>query len=127
MQGTGIAAHPGAVTLATRAVGEPANEPSLVDGRLVATARWLETAAASTYSIQLLGTNDEEQLKDHLNTLMNSIEINSIFVYRTTAKGKPTLNVLYGTYGDQFTAQRALSQLPTVQGIRREIKLQPRS
>ena len=109
-----------------------------MDGRLVATARWLETQAASTYSIQLLGTNDEEQLKDHLRTLMNSIEINKIFVYRTLAKGKPALNVLYGTYGDRSAAQGALAELPatlkvykpmlrTVQGIRREIKLQPSS
>ncbi|NBR29229.1 MAG: general secretion pathway protein, partial [Betaproteobacteria bacterium] len=60
------------------------------------------------------------------------IEINDIFVYRTLAKQKPSMTVLYGSFTDRRAAQEALKQLPaalrankpivrTAQGIRAEI------
>jgi septal ring-binding cell division protein DamX len=60
------------------------------------------------------------------------LEINEIYVYRTIAKQKPSLTVLYGSYVDRRTAQEALNRLPatlkaskpivrTAQGIRAEI------
>ena len=109
-----------------------------MDGRLAATQRWLAKQTPTTYSIQLLGASDEEQLKRRLNILSKSIEMNKLFVYRTVAKGKPFLTVLYGSYGDRGAAQGALAELPadlkayrpmlrTVQGIRREIEEQPSS
>jgi DamX protein len=53
-------------------------------------------------------------------------------VYRTIAKQKPSMTVLYGSYPDRAAAQEALKQLPaalraskpilrTAQGIRAEI------
>ena len=105
----------------------------LIETRLAATQEWLSSEAHSTYSIQLFGTNDAELLKTHLNDLGKSVEMNKIFVYRTLAKQKPSLTVLYGSFGDRRTAQEALDRLPeslkanqpilrTVNGIRAEIR-----
>ncbi len=110
-----------------------ASEPDLVQIRLAATQEWLARESQNTLSIQLMGTNDEQQLKDHLNILSNYIEINKVFVYRTRAKQKPSITVLYGSFSNGHTAKEALEGLPpflkknrpllrTVQGIRTEVK-----
>jgi septal ring-binding cell division protein DamX len=115
-----------------------AGEGDLMGGRLAATQRWLAKQTPTTYSIQLLGAADDQLLKRRLSILSKSIEMNKVFVYRTTAKGKPFLTVLYGSYGDREAAQGAMADLPaelkayrpllrTVQGIRREIEEQPSS
>ncbi|MCC6534028.1 MAG: AAA family ATPase [Burkholderiales bacterium] len=109
---------------------EPAED--MLDSRLRATRRWLEAEAAQTHSIQLLGSENPQQLKDHLSSIAKSIEINSLFVYRTVARQKPFLTVLYGSFGSREAAQDALDRLPphlkafkpylrTVQGVREEM------
>ncbi|OGA25636.1 MAG: general secretion pathway protein [Betaproteobacteria bacterium RIFCSPLOWO2_02_FULL_67_26] len=110
-----------------------AERTDLLEARLAATRDWLAAEAHATYSIQLMGTNDPEQLREQLNALAKFIEINSIFVYRTVAKQKPSLTVLYGSYTNPRAAREALDKLPeslkvnrpllrTVQGIRAEIR-----
>lgn len=100
--------------------------------RLVATETWLAQQDKSTYSIQLFGADDAQQLKRYLNIASEFIEINDIFVYRTVAKQKPSLTVLYGSFSERRTALDTLAKLPaqlrtyrpylrTVQGIRAEI------
>jgi septal ring-binding cell division protein DamX len=85
-----------------------------------------------------MGTHDPEQLKDLLNGIRKVIEINKIFVYRTVARQKPSLTVLYGSFDNRRAALEALDKLPaslktnqpilrTVQGIRAEIKQQQAS
>ena len=67
-----------------------------------------------------------------MNVIRKYVEINDIFVYRTVAKQKPSLTVLYGSFDDRQAAQAALTGLPaflktykpvlrTMQGIRTEI------
>lgn len=101
--------------------------------RLAATRVWLASEPENTYSIQLMGAEDATQLKHHLNVLAKSIEMNKIFVYRTIAKEKPSLTVLYGSFSDRRAAQEALKELPpslkayrpllrTVEGIQGEIR-----
>ena len=105
----------------------------LLESRLGATQDWLTGASQSTISIQLMGTNDPEQLKDLLNAMGKVIEINKVFVYRTMARQKPSMTVLYGSFDSRRAALEALDKLPaslranrpilrTVQGIRAEIK-----
>jgi septal ring-binding cell division protein DamX len=112
---------------ASRATAEP------IQSRLDATLDWLAKAPQGAICIQLLGTNDEEQLKRHLNVISNYIDINKIFVYRTLAKQKPSITVLYGSFGNPREAKEALATLPaflktnrpilrTVQGVRTEIR-----
>jgi MSHA biogenesis protein MshM len=133
-----VAAAKPAATLAAAAIGVRAQEPrpaaaDVVKERMAATREWLASEAVTTYSIQLFGTNDPGQLRTHLNDLAKSIEMNKIFVYRTLAKQKPSLTVLYGSFGDRRAAQEALDRLPeslkvnqpilrTVNGIRTEIR-----
>jgi MSHA biogenesis protein MshM len=103
-----------------------------IEQRLAATKEWLAKGDKNPYSIQLLGADNATQLKHHLNVIRKYIEINDIFVYRTIAKQKPSLTVLYGSFEDRRAAQEALAKLPanlkaykpvlrTMQGIRAEI------
>ena len=112
--------------------GDP-DTSGLLDSRLDATREWLMSADHTTFSIQLMGTNDPEQLKDLLGGIGKIVEINRVFVYRTMAKQKPSLTVLYGSFDNRRAALEALDKLPgslksnrpilrTVQGIRAEIK-----
>jgi type II secretory pathway predicted ATPase ExeA len=104
----------------------------VVDQRFAATREWLTEAAPATYSIQLMGIEDEAQLKRHLNEIAKFIEVNKVFLYRTVANRKASLTVLYGNFSDRRAAQDALERLPsalkayrpilrTVRGIRTEI------
>ena len=104
----------------------------VVEERLQATRSWLASAPGGTFTIQLFGADNQQQLKNHLNVIGKFVEINNVFVYRTIAKQKPSLTVSYGTFNDRRTAQEALAQLPaalktyrpilrTVQGIRAEL------
>ena len=129
---------------ATVAAAKPAPAPavavqsgapgqSLLEQRLAATQEWLGRSGMQTYTIQLFGAKDEKQLNQHLKNLEKFIEINSIYVYRTTAKGTPMLTVTWGSYESPRAAREAMTQLPsflknnnpllrTTQGIRSEIR-----
>jgi type II secretory pathway predicted ATPase ExeA/septal ring-binding cell division protein DamX len=108
-----------------------------LEERLAATEAWLKETPGTIYTIQLLGTDDRAQLKQYLNVLSKYIETNDVFIYRTVAKQKPSLTVVYGSYADRQAALDALSALPpqlkayrpllrTVNGIRAELAaLQP--
>jgi len=101
--------------------------------RLAATEKWLAAAAAETVTVQLLVTTNETQLNQHLKILAKILGNNDFFVYRTLAKGDPSLVVVYGQFGETAQAQAVLDGLPealkrfkpvlrTVNGIRKEIK-----
>jgi len=115
-----------------------ATDSDLLEARLAATERWLATESGHLYSIQLLGTPDATQLKLHLNDLSKFVEMNKVFVYRTSANGRPLLTLLYGTFSDRRSAQDVLEKLPvglkanqpilrTVEGIRGELRRQQAS
>ncbi len=124
----------GGTKLAASAAGSGNTDAAdLLESRLEATREWLIGEAHTTFSIQLMGTNDPEQLKDLLNGIGKFVEINRVFVYRTVARQKPSLTVLYGSFDNRRAAVEALDKLPeslkanrpilrTVQGIRAEIK-----
>ncbi len=112
--------------------GPIASPVDLLESRLQTTREWLAREPPGTHSIQLMGTDNPEQLKRHLKILSKYIDEKGIFVYRTFAKGKPSVTVLYGSFPGREEAAQALSQLPasvkgyrpylrTVQGIRAEI------
>jgi septal ring-binding cell division protein DamX len=107
-------------------------EVDVLASRMQATIDWLQREAPGTHSIQLLGAENPQQLKEHLSSIAKSIEITKIYVYRTVARQKPFLTVLYGSFGSREAAQNALDRLPpplkafrpllrTVQGIREEM------
>ena len=112
-------------------------EPDLPAGdvleqRLHATERWLAQPRGPEYSIQLLGTNDPELLREYFKTIRKYLEIEKVFVYRTIANQRPSLTVLYGNFASRSAVNRMLDSLPddlkanrpyyrTIQGIRSEI------
>lgn len=129
-----IAASKAAAAAPVASASSPkvSEQGDMLDARLQSTREWLETAAPQNLTIQLLGAENPQQLKEHLSTIAKSIEISNIFVYRTTARQKPFLSVLYGSFSTREAAQNALDRLPThlkafkpylrtVQGIREEM------
>ncbi len=128
---TAAAPHTPLPALAATATATGGGSEAL-EARLAATQNWLARQDKNTYSIQLLGAANSQQLMQHLNAIRKFVEINEIFVYRTVAKQKPSLTVLYGSFNDRRAALEALARLPaplrayqpilrTVQGIRAEI------
>lgn len=80
-----------------------------------------------------MGTDKPWQMRGQLQSLEGMVDMEKLYVYRTTVRGKPFMSVLYGTYPDWPTARRAMGELPkflrahqphlrTVGGINEEIK-----
>jgi MSHA biogenesis protein MshM len=114
-------------------VPEAEKSGDILQARIAATIDWLARQRNDTWTIQLLSTLSQDDLRNYLSSVGNSIEINDIFVYRSSADQKPLLSVLYGTHDSRTSAERALASLPgklksnrpvlrTVQSIRTELK-----
>ncbi len=129
-----IAPEPVAAPVAGKAAASPVAPESadIVAQRLAATEKWLSARDPATSSIQLMGSNNVQQLRHHLGKIGRAIEMDQIFVYRTKIKGQPAWTVLYGSFASSAEAAAALEKLPetlkgyrpylrTVQGVRAEI------
>lgn len=112
--------------------GTAAEAGDIVTQRLAATENWLARQGRSTSSIQLMGSNDLQQLRWQLAKMGRDVEMDQIFVYRTRINGQPAWTVLYGSFPGRAEAAAALAHLPdslrsnrpilrTLQGIRAEI------
>jgi MSHA biogenesis protein MshM len=136
---TPAAQAPGTVQVAhTTPVSTIDPATDLLEQRLLATSAWLETQTGGNLSIQLLGSNDAELLREYFKTIAKYLEIEKVYVYRTVANKRPSFTVLYGTFASQNEVNRVLESLPpemrvnrpytrTIQGIRAEIAYQQRS
>ena len=113
----------------------PGTPPDMLEQRLLATNQWLGQQNGTFYSIQLLGSGDPELLREYFKTIAKYLEIEKVYVYRTTANRHPSLTVLYGTFATRDEVTRTLRSLPdelkfnrpyyrTIQGIRSEIARQ---
>ena len=107
----------------------------VLEQRLHATDRWLDQENGAYYSIQLLGADDPELLREYFKTIAKYVEIEKVYVYRTTANRHPSLTVLYGTFPSRRDVSRTLENLPeelklnrpyyrTIDGVRAEIARQ---
>ena len=131
-------AAPQAATSSATAEAAAAPTPLPVDvleQRLLATDHWLGEQKEGFYSIQLLGSDDPELLREYFKTIAKYLEIEKVYVYRTVANRHPSLTVLYGTFATRDEVTRTLQGLPeelkfnrpyyrTIQGIRSEIARQ---
>jgi hypothetical protein len=134
--GTPVANPSTAATPVGGAATDSATGPALdvLEQRLLATERWLAESQENRYSIQLLGSSDPELLRSHLNIISKFLEIEKVFVYRTVARERPSLTVLYGSFATRSEAIVEIERLPeelkwnrpyfrTIKGIRAEIAL----
>lgn len=111
----------------------PAASDDILQQRIGATERWLQQEAATTYSIQLMGSANDAQLRAQLKLLAGKVGTDNLYAYRTEVKGAPFTTVLYGSYHNRQEAAAALKNLPpalrayrphlrTVGGILQETK-----
>ncbi len=96
---------------------EPEPEPSILNRRLAATEIWLTNQPPTTVSIQLLGGYSDAQILNDLTRLSQQVELDNLYVYRTSTvvKGlgaQPFLTVLYGSFANRVEAVQALKNLP---------------
>jgi MSHA biogenesis protein MshM len=119
----------------TGALPDTSASRDVLERRLLATDLWLGEQNGGFYSIQLLGSDDPELLREYFKTIAKYLEIEKVYVYRTTANRHPSLTVLYGTFATRDEVTRTLQSLPdelkfnrpyyrTIQGIRSEIARQ---
>lgn len=106
-----------------------------IASRIEATQKWVTSESDVGYSIQLLVADDELQLRNHLKGFPKFIEINDIYMYRSAARGRPIINLLWGSFADRRVAHEELADLPaslranrpyvrTLSGIRAELERQ---
>jgi type II secretory pathway predicted ATPase ExeA len=119
----------------TEAAITASTSSDVLEQRLLATDQWLERQNGAFFSIQLLGSDDPELLREYFKTIAKYLEIEKVYVYRTIANRHPSLTVLYGTFASRDEVTRTLQSLPdelkfnrpyyrTIQGIRSEIARQ---
>lgn len=104
----------------------------VIANRLQATQQWLNSGQSKPFSIQLLVTSNEEQLRNHLKALSKFVEVNDVYMYRSVAQGRPAVSVLWGTFDTRQAAVAELEELPrplranrpyvrSIEGIRAEV------
>jgi MSHA biogenesis protein MshM len=101
---------PAAVPAADRASAPPGRD--IIANRVDAMNRLLKSDTAKPFSIQLLTTGNEEQLRNHLKAIAKFVEVNDIYMYRSVAQGRPAVSVLWGTFDDRQAAQDQIVDLP---------------
>lgn len=122
-------AKPAAAPVAPASAVEKTTD--ILQVRLNATIDWLARQQDATWTIQMLSTLSQNDLRTYLNSIGKSVDINDIFVYRSSTDSKGLLSVFHGTYDNRSAAERALASLPvplksnqpvlrTVQSIRAE-------
>ena len=89
-----------------------ASPNDIIAKRMEATQRLLKSGAAKPFSIQLLTTSNEEQLRNHLKAIAKFVEVNDVYMYRSVAQGRPAVSVLWGTFNDRQSAQEQIGELP---------------
>ena len=104
----------------------------LLEQRLRETQRWLSETENSRFTIQLLGSDNPDYLRNGLAEIGDLIELEKVFVYRTLANQRPSYTVLLGTYGTRAEAYQEIDGLPesmkanspyfrTIKGVKAEI------
>ncbi|MGZ8267639.1 MAG: ExeA family protein [Burkholderiales bacterium] len=89
-----------------------ASTGDVIAGRLDATRKWLSSNPPNVYTIQLLVTPDESQLRSGLRMLPKFIETDDLYMYRALAHGRPAVNVMWGSFLNREAAEEGLEALP---------------
>jgi MSHA biogenesis protein MshM len=87
-------------------------QESLLQQRLNAGQAWLTASPASRVTVQLMGGADGQQMEAQLKSLGGQLELDKIYLFRTTEGGRPFMIVTYGSYPDWNAGARARRELP---------------
>lgn len=101
--------------------------------RMNATRKWLSSRDARAYSVQIFVAEDEDQLRSTLKNLVKFVELDDVYVYRSSGRGREMVSVLWGSFPDRNAALRGMAELPpvlranrpylrTLNGVRAEIE-----
>jgi MSHA biogenesis protein MshM len=117
IQETASEVEPGSSTVSDNAVAEHSpqlagSSDDILEHRLNVTQQWLNQQPASTVSIQLMGSANDNQMRAQLESLGSTVEIDNIYIYRTFVNKTPFLSVLYGSYQNRQEAVEAMRKLP---------------
>jgi MSHA biogenesis protein MshM len=99
-------------TTQSAAISTPAEQGDILSRRLAATQSWLGQKPASTVTIQLMGGNSDEHMRNQLETLSQQVLLDEVYVFRTQVRGKPFMSVMYGSYASREEALVAAQKLP---------------
>ena len=123
------------VAPAADAGAAPAQFP-LLQQRLQATRRWLDSSAPQQISIQLMLAvgGKAAQVEDFLHRAGTQVSTDELHVYQSGSSASGRLGVMYGLFEDRAAARQALQRLPpvlkasrpifrTIRGIREEINV----
>lgn len=91
---------------------QPQPEQSLLQQRLSAGQDWLAQSPETRVTVQLMGGADEQQMEAQLKALGQQLELNKIYLFRTTESGRPFMIVTYGSYPDWNAGAQARRELP---------------
>lgn len=90
-----------------------ADTSDVIANRIQAAEAWLNSDGARPFSVQLLATSNEQQLRNHLKTLANFFEMKDVYMFRTVARGRPAVSVLWGAFASRQDAVTELQKLPS--------------
>ncbi|MFZ2852926.1 MAG: AAA family ATPase [Rhodocyclaceae bacterium] len=82
--------------------------------RIAATDGWLESTPESHFFIQLFSTEagKQSEVESFIESIVQSLDIQKIRIYRSTLSGRDKIGVIYGDYPSRNAANAALSGLP---------------
>jgi len=106
------AVSPQADTVVNADASELMNSADILQARLNETQLWLKQQPASTVTIQLFGSANDDQLKRQLTALVSQLELRAVYPFRTQVNGKPFVSVLYGSFANKQEALQAVAKLP---------------
>ncbi|HEU4707986.1 MAG TPA: AAA family ATPase [Methylophilaceae bacterium] len=105
-------AHTVEAAAVTPAAQNEQTTQSLLQQRLDAGQAWLKQSPESTVTVQLMGGNDDQQMEGQLSALGRQLNLDKIYLFRTTEGGRPFMIVTYGSYPNWNAAAQARRQLP---------------
>ena len=96
---------------APRAPTPPASG-RLAQERFAATQRWLKTARAGSYTIQLLTTSDSRAIERFLEQASDEVRLEDLYIYSVKLDGRQSYGVTYSNYPTLEDTITAMGDLP---------------
>jgi len=91
----------------------PDTKTDLLQQRLEAGQTWLLQGPESRVTVQFMGGANEPQMEEQLKVLGRQLDLDKIYIFRTTEGGRPFMIATYGSYPNWNAGAQARRQLPS--------------